>query len=135
MENSELSNSRLPPNAVNMDPNWVQTLKTLVEKYNQVDIDLKRLRNETYDLKKVKQDISAKLLHMMTSAGLEDVRFQNSTLRYTVRKVSLPPNREVIKERLQSLFSEPERRDDAVQLVLAPRGVEERASIRKIRVR
>lgn len=112
------------------------TLRALVEQYYSVEGDLRRLRAEGVTLRRRKRDLSVQLTGIMSTLGA-DFRFNGDILHYTVRKVALPPSRAIIKERLQSLLypDDPERQEGALQMVMAPRSVEERASIRKIRVR
>lgn len=120
-----------------MDPHLVQNLRALVEKYHSIDAELKALRLQSLDLRKAKQDLSAQIMMIMTDSGLEDVRFQNRTLRYSVRKVTKFPTRKEIEDRLlpivSKLTSEPKEQFALQQSVLAPR-IEEKPGIRKITV-
>lgn len=120
-----------------MDPHLIDNLRALVERYHNVDAELKLIRQQAYDLRKTKHDLSAQIVSIMTETGLEDVRFQNRTLRYTVRKVSKFPSRKEIGDRLlpivAKLTSEPEEQLAIQQRVLAPK-IEEKPSIRKITV-
>jgi hypothetical protein len=118
-----------------MDPLILQQLRQFVSAYHEVDETLKKLRTTVFDQKKIKQDLSARICAIMNQLHLEDIKYSDSMLRYTTRKVTLPANRAIIKERLQSLFAEEPEQQHAMQIVLAPRGTEERVGIRKVRIR
>lgn len=118
-----------------LDPHIITTLRQLVTAYHSTDSTIKQLRNSLFDQRKVKHDLSARICDIMRSLGLEDIKYSGSMLRYTTRKVTLPPSRAVIKERLQLLFDEPTQKEQAMQMVLAPQGTEERVGIRKVRIR
>ena len=119
-----------------MDPRVINDLRQLVASYHEVDNQIKQLRNTMCQRRKVKAELSTRICEIMHAMGLSDIKYSNSMLRFTTRKVTLPATRATIKERLQSLFPEgSDRHQHALQLVLAPRAVEERVSIRKVRVR
>jgi hypothetical protein len=118
-----------------LDPNIITELRQMVTAYHEVDTSIKAMQVALQDKKKVKQTLSTRICEIMHSLGLEDIKYSNSMLRYTTRKVTLQPTRATIKERLETLFPEKSQKEHAMQVVLAPRGMEERVGIRKVRIR
>lgn len=116
-----------------MDPKQVEDLRQLVVAYHDIDNQIKQLRTSIAQRRKNKSELSTRICTIMNDLGLSDVRYSNNLLRFTTRKVTIPANRATIRERLQSMF--PTDSEQALQVVLAPRAVEERVSIRKVRVR
>ena len=130
--NKEMNNEQTASIPV-MDPKQVEDLRQLVVAYHDVDNQIKQLRTSIAQRRKNKSELSARICTIMNELGLSDVRYSNNLLRFTTRKVTIPANRATIRERLQSMF--PTGSEQALQVVLAPRAVEERVSIRKVRVR
>lgn len=117
-----------------VDPILKSNLRALVERFHEVDAQLRELQERCKDLRRKRSEYSRQIMMVMETTGLEDVRFRDSMLRYSVRKVTLPPSKQVIRQRLEERFQGP---DDGqlIQSILAPQSVQERPSIRRVRVR
>lgn len=117
------------------DRGITDTLRALVAAYHEVDNQLRVLRCSLAEKRRNKAELAERICGIMTQLGLSDVKYSNSVLKYSTRRVTLPATRATIRERLDSLFTERQQQERARQLVFAPRGTEERVYIRKVRVR
>jgi seryl-tRNA synthetase len=118
-----------------LDPEIVTRLRHLVAAYHETDTHVRTAQTEMQRLKKEKNELSVKICDIMRQLGLEDIKYSDSTLRYSTRKVTLPATRATIKQRLQTLFDDDENKARATDIVLAPRGIQERVGIRRVRIR
>lgn len=118
-----------------LDPAMITELRQLVATYHEVDKTLRQLRSTMMEQRRIKQNLSERICSIMNKQGLSDIRYADSMLRYTTQRYQRPASKTVIKSRIGDLFTENDKRAEAMQIVFAPMSIEERVCIRKVRVR
>ena len=87
------------------DEGSLESFKAHVRSWMSLDNEIKRLEAVLRERKKLKQELSEKVLDFMSNYNIEDLNTRDGRLRYRVSSVMAPLTQKMIRERVADFLS------------------------------
>lgn len=116
------------------DPYFIE-FKQNVKEWMTLDDDIVTLQSAIKDRRKMKDEITPKIMDFMAKFEINDLNTKNGKLKYTKNLYTKPLNKQFLMARLSDYFKDYNKGEKMAQFILENREKEEKFKLRRVKTK